>query len=107
MVDLVADHEIVEAAQAIDAQIWRIHQLVKRGWMPGGGWFELRDSVEARRQDFVNIARRRLSASGPPLRRLTGRLSSGDPVWMMRRSYFLPATADHDAAATGFAETSD
>lgn len=31
MIVLVADHQIVEAAQAIDAQIWPVHQQIKRG----------------------------------------------------------------------------
>jgi hypothetical protein len=36
MIVLVADHQIVEAAQAIDAQIWPVHQQIKRGWIPEG-----------------------------------------------------------------------
>lgn len=88
VIDLVADHEIVEAAHAIDAEIWRVHQQVKRGWVPHGEWLAVRDPVEARRQDFVNIARTRLAATGPPLRRLTGRPPSGDPTWKFRRSDF-------------------
>jgi hypothetical protein len=59
MIVLVADHEIVEAAQAIDAQIWPVHQQIKRGWIPAGGWLKLRDAIEARRERFVNVARKR------------------------------------------------
>jgi hypothetical protein len=90
MVALVADHAIVEAAQAIDAQMWPVHQQIKRGWLPEGGWFVLRDSIEGRRHDFVNVARKHLATSGPPVRRLTGRPSSDDPFWEFRRSYFSP-----------------
>jgi hypothetical protein len=90
MIDLIAHHEIVEAAQAIDAQIWPVHQQIKRGWAPDGGWLRLRDPIEARRQDFVNIARKHLAAPGPPLRRLTGRPPPDDPLWQFRRSSFSP-----------------
>lgn len=88
MIDLVADHDIVEAAQAIDEQIWPVAQQIKRGWVPEGGWPVLREPVEACRQEFVNVARRRFAAPGPPLRRLTGRPPSGDGIWQFRRSYF-------------------
>jgi hypothetical protein len=90
MIVLVADHEIVEAAQAIDAQIWPVHQQIKRGWIPAGGWLKLRDAIEARRERFVNVARKRLAPPGPPLRRLTGRPAPDDPFWEFRRSYFSP-----------------
>jgi len=36
VIDLVADFQIVAAAHEIDAQIWRAHQQVKRGWVPEG-----------------------------------------------------------------------
>jgi hypothetical protein len=74
MVALVAEPAIVEAAQAIDAQMWPVHQQIKRGWLPEGGWFVLRESIEGRRHDFVNVARKHLAAPGPPVRRLTGRV---------------------------------
>jgi hypothetical protein len=61
VIDLVAAHAIVVAAHAIDEQIWRIHQQVKRGWVPVGGWLGVREHIDARQQDLVNIARRRLS----------------------------------------------
>lgn len=88
MVALIADPAIVEAAQAIDAQMWPVHQQIKRGWLPEGGWFVVRDSIDGRRHDFVNVARKQLAAPGPPVRRLTGRPSSDDPFWQFRRSYF-------------------
>jgi hypothetical protein len=99
MVALVADDEIVKAAQAIDAQMWPVHNQIKRAWIPGGGWFMLRDSIEARRKDFVNIARKHLAASGPPLRRLNGRPSSDDPFWEFRRSYFFPESHEEEEQA--------
>jgi hypothetical protein len=92
MIDLVAHHEIVEAAQAIDAQMWPVHQQIKRGWSPDGGWPALREPIEARRRDFANIARKHLAAPGPPLRRLTGRPPADDPLWQFRRAYFLPGS---------------
>jgi hypothetical protein len=95
MVNLVADNEIVEAAHAIDAEIWPIHLQIKAGATSEGDWFPLRDKIESRRQDFVNVARRRLAPAGPPLRRLTGRPSPDDPVWEFRRSY-LPSSDDHE-----------
>jgi hypothetical protein len=89
MVALIADQAIFEAALAIDAQIWPVHQI-KRGWLPEGGWFVLRDSIDLRGHDFANVASKHLAAPGPPVRRLTGRPSSNDPFWEFRRSYFSP-----------------
>jgi hypothetical protein len=81
MVNLVADHEITEAAQAIDAEVWPVHLQIRNGMTADGDWYALRDKVEARRRDFVNIARKRLSSAGPPLRRRTGRPAPEDPIW--------------------------
>jgi hypothetical protein len=67
MVSLVAAHEIVQAAVAIHVQMWPVHQQIKRSWAPDGGWPSLRNPIEARRQDFVNIARRQLAPPGPPV----------------------------------------
>src|ERR1035441_1512345 len=78
MVNLVADHEITEAAQAIDAEVWPVHLQIRNGMTADGDWYALRDKVEARRRDFVNIARKRLSSAGPPLRRRTGRPADAD-----------------------------
>jgi hypothetical protein len=97
-VNLLADHEIVEAAHVIDDEIWPVHQLIKRGWMSQDGWPRQRDRIEARRQDFVNIARRHLVPPGPPLRRLTGRPPANDQFWEFRRSYFV--ADDSDPATT-------
>jgi hypothetical protein len=86
-INLVTADEIVEAAHAIDDEIWPNHQQIKRGWIPEGGWPRQRDRIEARRQAFVNIAGRHLAAPGPPLRRLSGRPPADDPFWQFRRSY--------------------
>jgi hypothetical protein len=94
MVNLVADHDIVEAAHAIDAEIWPIHLQIKAGVVREGDWFALRDKIESRRREFVNVARGRLASAGPPLRRLTGRPSPDDPVWELRRS-FVSRGGDH------------
>jgi hypothetical protein len=88
MVNLVADHGIVAAAQAVDAAFWPVHQQVKRGWTREGDWYKLRSSIEERRRDFVNIAPKHLAPSGIPLQRLTGRPPDDDPFWELRRSYF-------------------
>jgi hypothetical protein len=87
-ISLVASHDIVQAAQAIDAEFWRIHIQLRRGWLGDGGWPALRDPIEGRRQDFVNTTRRHLASSGPALRRITGRPGPDDPIWEFRRSYF-------------------
>ena len=88
MVNLVADHAIVSAAIAIDEQFWPVSRQVQRGWVSDDGWATLRDRVEAKRIDFVNAARGKLNAAGPPVHRLTGRPSSSDPFWQMRRANF-------------------
>jgi hypothetical protein len=94
MISLVADYDIVEAAQAIDAEFWPIHVQIKRGWIRDRDWPRSRNPIDARRQDFVNIARKHFAASGPPLRRLTGRPAADDPFWKFRRSDFSLDSTD-------------
>ncbi len=94
MISLVANYDIVEAAQAIDAELWPVHIQIKRGWTGDGDWPRLRNPIEARRQDFVNIARKHFAASGPALRRLTGRPAADDPFWNLRRSDFSLDSTD-------------
>ncbi|MFC5823669.1 hypothetical protein [Nonomuraea insulae] len=81
IVSLIADHDIVAAAQEIDAKIWRTHLIVSKGHHSDERWFALRDEIDSQRQAFVNVARQRLGASGPPLRHLTGRPTPDDPIW--------------------------
>ena len=95
MICLVANHDMVEAAQAIDAEFWPIHAQVKRGWTNDGDWPKLRDKVESRCENFVNVARRHFAASGPPLRRLTARPAADDPFWKFRRSDFTLDQSQH------------
>jgi hypothetical protein len=90
LVNLVADHAIVEAAHAIDKEFWPAHLQIKRGWTTKEDWPRLREAIEVRRQDFVNIARMRFAPPGPPLRRISGKPPSGHPIWQLRRSYFSP-----------------
>lgn len=80
-VSLVADHNIVEAANALDEEIWRVHLELKRGPSPADNWFALRERIEASRRAFTEQVRQRLTSPGPPLRRLTGRPAPDDPVW--------------------------
>lgn len=81
MVSLVADHDVAEAAHAIDEQIWRAHLTLARGPSTAERWFALRDEVEGRRRLFTVIARRRLAVPGPVPHRLHGRPDTNDPVW--------------------------
>ena len=97
-ISLVADHDIVHAALAIDAEFWRAHQRLRRGWLGEGGWPALRDPIDARRQDFINAARRHLARPGPPLHRLNGRPARDDPFWELRRSYFSADRSDSPEA---------
>lgn len=78
---LVADHNIVEAANALDEEIWRVHLELKRGPSTPDNWFALRERVEATRLAFNEQVRQQLTSPGPPLRRLTGRPAPDDPVW--------------------------
>ncbi|TDD27266.1 hypothetical protein E1287_34890 [Actinomadura sp. KC06] len=85
-VALIADHEVVvAAAQEIDAAFWPVGLQVARGWTSDADWFTLREGIEVKRREFVNIARKHLTAPGPPLARLTGRPSSDDQIWKLRR----------------------
>jgi hypothetical protein len=81
MVNLVADKDIAEAAHALDEQIWRVHIAVKRGLTPDENWLTLRSRVVAAQGDFITASRRRLSLTGEPLPRLSGRPAPDDPVW--------------------------
>lgn len=90
MVNLVADHDVVEAAHAIDAEFWPVHLQIKRGWTDKKDWPRLRDPIDVQRRNFVNVARNHLASPGPPLWRLTGRPPADHPVRQFRRSYFLP-----------------
>lgn len=100
MVNLVADRRIVEAAQAIDAEIWPIHLKIKAGVLRGGDWFELRDKIESRQREFVNVVRQHLTSSGPPLRRLTGRPPPDDPLWRLGRLFTPPAKGREQSASS-------
>jgi len=103
MIVLVADHDIVQAAQAIDERMWPVHQQIKRGWIRDGGWVKLREAIEESRENFVNIARKRLAPPGPPLGRLTGRPAPDDPFWEFRRSYFSPDGRDEEPTSAAAA----
>lgn len=98
MVNLVATNDIVEAAHAIDAEFWPVHQQIKRGWTIEGHWYKLRGPIEDRRRDFVNVARDHLAPPGIPLQRLTGRPTDDDPIWELRRSYFSGSESQPDEA---------
>ncbi|WP_405748165.1 hypothetical protein OG422_31220 (plasmid) [Streptomyces sp. NBC_01525] len=80
-VALVADHRIVEAANALDEEIWRVHLEVRRSPAPAEDWFERRERVEAARLMFNEQVRQKLTAPGPPLQRIMGRPAPDDPVW--------------------------
>ncbi len=80
-VNLLADSQIADAAQAIDGEIWPVHLQIKNGQIKEGDWYPLRDKIEAQRRAFVNIARSHLGSSGPPLQRLGGRPGPDDPIW--------------------------
>ena len=58
MVHLVVDHDIVEASLAIDTEFWRVHRLVRDGADQGGRVAGRPTSIEARCQDFINVARK-------------------------------------------------
>lgn len=88
MIDLVAHHEIVNAAHAIDREFWPVHQQIKRGWVTHGDWPTLRHPIEVRREEFVNVARRHLVSPGSPIPRLTGRPLADDGFWQFRRTDF-------------------
>lgn len=81
LVNLVADRSIAEAAHALDEQIWRVSMMVKRGLTGDQTWLGLRDQVESAQHAFITAARRELSLTGDPLRRLSGRPTPDDPIW--------------------------
>lgn len=66
---LVAAPTIVEAALRLDRAFWQLSTGI-RGNIDDAKWCELRDEVEERRLDFVNVARRQFSPSAVALRSL-------------------------------------
>jgi hypothetical protein len=98
MASLLADHQLVEAALTIDAEIWPIHLKIKARAVAEGDWFALRDKIEDRRRDFVNVARNHLASAGPKLTRLTGRPNPEDPIWQLHR-LSAPPHGDQEQAA--------
>ncbi|MFD3941112.1 hypothetical protein ACFWSF_40655 [Streptomyces sp. NPDC058611] len=81
MVNLLADKDIAEAAHALDEQIWRLHTMVKRGLTAEEDWLALRTSVESAQNNFITVARRRLSV----------RCGKGSPCSMSRDSFVCGA----------------
>jgi hypothetical protein len=86
MVNLLADTPIVEAALAIDTEIWPAHLKVKACVLREGEYLPLRDKIEAKRLAFINVARKHLESAHQPLHRASGRPHDGDPVWELDRS---------------------
>ncbi|MFE4858493.1 hypothetical protein [Streptomyces sp. NPDC056670] len=81
MMNLVADKETAEAGHALDEQIWRLHTMIKRGLTPEENWLVLREGVESAQNNFITVARGRLSLAGDSLQRFSGRPAPDDPIW--------------------------
>jgi hypothetical protein len=80
MVNLVADKDIAEAAHALDEQIRRLHTMIKRGLTPEESRLVLRRAVGSAQNEFITVARRRLSLAGDSLQRFSGRPAPDDPI---------------------------
>ncbi|MFE2523370.1 hypothetical protein ACFXEL_03970 [Streptomyces sp. NPDC059382] len=81
MVNLVADKDTVEAAHALDEQTWRLHIMIKRGLTPEENWLVLRSRIDSAQNNFITVARRRLSLAGDPIQHFSGRPAPDDPIW--------------------------
>lgn len=88
MVSLVAPVAVVNAAHAIDDEVWQLSTRMKAGEMTDDEWLRRRDLVESRRRAFVNEARKELApaSSESSIPRLSGRPSADDPLWSRRRT---------------------
>ncbi|MEV6033581.1 hypothetical protein AB0L65_20670 [Nonomuraea sp. NPDC052116] len=74
--------EIVDAAHAVDTEIWRAHRQIDVGLPALEMWFSLRDQIDLKRLDFVNAVRKHVTGQ-EPLKRLGGRPAREDPIWRL------------------------
>jgi hypothetical protein len=81
MINLVADRGIVDAALALDEQIWRMHTVIRRGLRADENWIDLLQPVLDFQGAFINTARRQLARDGAVLDRMTGKPNPDDPIW--------------------------
>jgi hypothetical protein len=82
VLNLLADHLIVESGHKLDHVLWEVSVGVRRGRVTWDTWAESRDSLDAARLDFVNVARSSLGRGNRPLLALGGRPTRSDPVWL-------------------------
>ncbi|WP_225848219.1 hypothetical protein [Streptomyces sp. HPF1205] len=81
MINLVADRGIVDAALALDEQIWRMHTVIRRGLRADENWTDLQQPVLEAQGAFINTARLQLARDGVALDRMTGKPAPDDPLW--------------------------
>lgn len=73
VVYVVADSKIADQAREVDAALWHltIHSTPTR--IPADEWRALRDPLETKVLQFLNLARAELGSLGAPLHALWGR----------------------------------
>ncbi|MFE7873564.1 hypothetical protein ACFUYE_24830 [Micromonospora humida] len=71
-VHMVCPPSVVESAISLDEAFWHFSTGI-RNKVDEARWFQLRDSVEQRRLDFVNVVRKQLSPAAGALHRLVGK----------------------------------
>lgn len=72
-ISIVADRSIVNAAVRIDECFWPSSGKVDSLTVSDAEWFAIRDQIESRRLEFINISRRVLGRHGSPLQQILGR----------------------------------
>jgi hypothetical protein len=95
MVNLVAAHDIVEAAHAVDAEFWPVHQLIKTRLDRGRRLARAPGPDRGTPSEFCERRPKAPCSAWPPLHRLTGRPAANDAFWQFRRSYFSPDQNRH------------
>jgi hypothetical protein len=84
VLNLMASHQIVEAAHALDRVLWEVGLRITRIGASKGDWAELRKPLDDAKLQFVNVTRTTLGREREPLRALSGRPSDDDPIWRIQ-----------------------
>lgn len=79
-ISVVADQSIVDAAVRIDECFWDSSDPIDALNLGYDEWVAIRDRIELRRLEFINVSRRVLGRSGSPLQQILGRPAHWKPI---------------------------
>lgn len=74
-ISVVAGQSIADAAVRLDEGFWPSSKKVDSLDLADEEWFATRNEIESRRLELINVSRRVLGRSGPPLKQIVGSAS--------------------------------